>query len=221
MKLLIDTIDLEVIKKYYDVGILYGVTTNPTLAKQFGMSSDVDMVKKIRNVMPEGEIHVEAFGKTTKEIIGNAKRLYELTGDEDLVFKVPFNFGGVQAVNVLKSLHNFKTNLHLIFSINQALLSLVVNSDYICPLVGRLDDVGHDAFANLEKISAAYKKSNTSTKIMVSSVRNPMHVQQAFTVGADVVTVPPKVIEKMFVHPLTDLGYAEFKKDIDSMKIGK
>ena len=220
MNILLDTIDLKVIKRFYRTGLLFGVTTNPTLAKRFGMSNDVDMVDKIRKVMPKGEIHVEAFGKTPEEIVENAKRIQQQTNDPDLVFKVPFNIEGVEAVNVLKNTLGFKTNLHLIFSTNQALVSSCVNSDYICPLVGRLDDIGHDAFDNLANIVSSFNKaSNNKTKVMVSSVRHPQHVQRAFEVGADVVTVPPAVLDKMFFHPMTDLGYTAFEEDIRMMQI--
>ena len=163
MKILLDTIDLEKIEDYYKSGIIVGVTTNPTLAKRFGMADDVDMINKIRKVMPAGEIHVEAFGDSVEEIINNAERIFNKTKDEDLVFKVPFNKAGVTAVKKLKE-KNFKTNLHLIFSINQALLASVVNTDYICPLMGRLDDIGHDAFKNLDTIKNSYKNSSVETK---------------------------------------------------------
>jgi len=216
MKILLDTIDLGKIEEYYKYGVIVGVTTNPTLAKRFGMNDDVDMINKIRKVMPVGEIHVEAFGDAVEEIINNAERISNKTKDKDLVFKVPFNKAGVAAVKKLKE-KNFKTNLHLIFSVNQALLASVVNTDYICPLMGRLDDIGHDAFSNLDVIKNSYKNSSVKTKIMASSIRHPRHVQRAFEVGADVITVPVNVLEKLFYHPLTSIGYEQFKKDIESI----
>ncbi len=218
MKILLDTIDTKIIKKYSDSGILYGVTTNPTLAKRFGMADDITMINKIRKAMPEGEIHVEAFGDNAKEIIQNAKRIQSLSNDNDLVFKVPFSLSGVHATKHLRDL-GLKTNLHLIFSVNQSLIASEVSSSYICPLVGRLDDIGHDAFDNLSKIISAYNKNKVTTKVMVSSVRNPQHVQKAFMLGADVVTIPPAVLDKMFNHPLTKTGYEAFHKDIKMMQI--
>ena len=216
MKILLDTIDLEKIKDYYDAGIIVGVTTNPTLARRFGMTDDVDMINKIRKVMPVGEIHVEAFGNSVEDIVNNAERIFKKTQDDNLVFKVPFNKAGVTAVKKLKK-KKYKTNLHLIFSVNQTLLAAAVEADYICPLIGRLDDIGHDAFSNLELIKNSYKRSKVKTKIMASSIRHPRHVQRAFEVGADVITVPVDVLEKIFYHPLTDTGYAQFKKDIESI----
>jgi len=216
MKIFLDTIDLEIIKEYSDMGILAGVTTNPTLAKRFNMKDDIEMTKKVREVMPKGEIHVEAFGNNPSEIEGNAKRILDSTQDNDLVFKIPFSKAGVASVNNLKNL-NYKTNLHLIFSINQALIASNIRSDYICPLIGRLDDVGHDAINNVKDIVEAYKSSNSETKVMASSIRNPLHVINALKAGASVATIPANILDQMFKHPLTEIGYDLFKKDLDSL----
>ena len=217
MKIFLDTLNTSTISEFYNLGILYGVTTNPTLAKRFGMSSDIDMINKIRKVMPHGEIHVEAFGKTSDEIINNAKRIYEKSRDSNLVFKIPFSTEGVSATKKLKDM-NLKTNLHLIFSKNQALLSSCVGSTYICPLVGRLDDIGHDAFENLSPIIDTFKRSESDTMVMVSSVRHAQHVIRAFEVGADAVTIPENVLRSMFNHPLTDSGYRKFHEDLRAME---
>lgn len=218
MKIFIDTLDLQEIKRYAGLGILSGVTTNPTLAKRFGMTDDIDMVTQIREALPTGEIHVEAFGNTSENIIDNIKRIHTQSRDDNLVFKIPFSIEGIKAINVAKQSLRVKTNLHLIFSTNQALISSNVKSDYICPLVGRLDDAGHDAFENLEKFICAFSHtSDNITKIMISSVRHPQHVEKAFIVGADSITIPPYVLDKLFTHPLTDVGYEQFKSDIISM----
>jgi transaldolase len=219
MKIFLDTIDLKIIKRFYNTGILYGVTTNPTLAKKFGMSSDTDMVEKIRQVMPIGEIHIEAFGNTREEIYENALRINSITKDKFLVYKVPFSDEGVAAVKLLKQ-KGLKTNLHLIFSINQALIASAINSDYICPLVGRLDDIGHDASENIKTIRICFNNygETINTKIMASSIRHPKHVSDAFQVGADVVTIPSTILEKMFYHPLTSQGYDAFHEDIRLMQ---
>ena len=199
------------------MGILFGVTTNPTLAKRFGMADDIDMIGQIRNVMPVGEIHVEAFGKSSEEIVGNALRIHSSSNDKDLVFKVPFSPEGVTAVKKLSDLGH-KTNLHLIFSKTQALISSCAGSTYICPLVGRLDDIGHNAFDNLSPIISSFKHQESKTKIMVSSVRHIQHVISAFESGADAVTIPENVLRSMFNHPLTDVGYEKFHKDLRSME---
>ncbi len=217
MNIFLDTLNTETIKEFYDMGVLFGVTTNPTLAKRFGMADDVDMINQIRHVMPKGEIHVEAFGKTSEEIVGNALRLKEGSSDDDLVFKVPFSPEGVAAVKKLRSLGH-KTNLHLIFSKTQALISSCVESTYICPLVGRLDDIGHNAFDNLSPVICSFKYQESKTSIMVSSVRHVQHVISAFESGADAVTIPENVLRSMFNHPLTDVGYEKFHKDLRSME---
>jgi len=211
MKIFLDTLELDQIKKYSSMGILAGVTTNPTLAKNHGMSDDIDMIKKIREVMPVGEIHVEAWGKSKNEILDNITRIKNSSNDINLVFKIPFSKEGIDACNTA-ILNGDKTNMHLIFSHNQAILCSNVNSTYICPLVGRLDDAGHDALLFISELA----KIMVDTNIMVSSVRHPMHVVKAIKAGADVITVPLKVLEQMFEHPLTTTGIELFEKDIQS-----
>ena len=214
MKIFLDTLDLDLIKKYSQMGLLAGVTTNPTFAKRFGMHDDLDMISKIRKALDKGEIHVEAFGETAKEIIKNADYLSTKSKDRNLVFKIPFGEAGVKAARFLIK-DKKKTNLHLVYSLNQAFLAASINSTYICPLVGRLDDIGHDALDNIEDIKEAYELNSEKTMVMVSSVRHPQHVLRAYSAGADAVTIPPNVLEKMFFHPLTDKGIYSFKDDIE------
>jgi len=214
MDIFLDTLDLEVIDKYCSMGIVSGVTTNPTLAKRFGMSDDVEMIRKLRNVIPFGEIHVEAFGETTEQILSEVERLRSV--DNNLAFKIPFTEAGVEAVYEIKHswLNATKTNMHLVFSHNQALIATKVGSDYICPLVGRLDDEGHEGLLFIDELVRTFSRDNIRTKIMVSSVRNPMHVIRAFKAGADAITIPTDVMNRMFYHKLTDDGFEKFKKDL-------
>ncbi len=217
MKIFLDTLELSSIQKYSDMGILAGVTTNPTLAKRHGMDDDIDMIKKIRGVMPVGEIHVEAWGTTKDEILSNIERLKAKSNDIDLVFKIPFSPAGIDACNSATR-NGDKTNMHLIFSHNQAILCANVNSTYICPLVGRLDDTGHDAMLFIgELVKTFNERYSFDTNIMVSSVRHPMHVVKAAKAGADVITVPLKVLEQMFEHALTATGIELFENDLQSM----
>jgi len=217
MKIFLDSLDVNLIKKYAEMGLLSGITTNPTFSKRFGMHDDIEMVSKVREALGEGEIHVEAFGDTKDEIIKNANRLLEKTNDSNLVFKIPFSEQGISACRELV-VGGIKTNLHLIYSINQAILAAAIKSTYICPLVGRLDDTGHDAMENVKNIKEAFKMNSDSTLIMVSSVRHPQHVLKAYMYGADVVTIPPNVLSQMFYHPLTDTGVYTFKNDIEAIK---
>ncbi len=217
MKLFLDSLDTENISKYSKMCIIQGVTTNPTLAKRFNMSDDIDMIKKVNEASGGGEIHVEAFGDTEEEIISNAERIIESCQEINVIFKIPFSEEGVAAANILEK-KGMKTNLHLIFSINQALLSAKVGATYICPLVGRLDDIGYDAIKNVQDIKSAFKLNEESTQVMVSSVRHPQHVIRAYKSGADAVTVPLNVLSQMFRHPLTDYGINSFKQDIELLK---
>jgi len=214
MDIFLDTLDLEVVDKYYTMGIISGVTTNPTLAKRFGMYDDIEMITKLRTIMKFGEIHVEAFGETTEKILSVVNRLSGI--DCNLVFKFPFTEAGVKAVHKLKHdcLNSARTNMHLIFSHNQALIATKVGSDYICPLVGRLDDEGYDGLLFIDELARIFNRNNVRTKIMVSSVRSPMHVIGAFKAGADAITIPADVMNRMFYHKLTDDGFEKFRKDL-------
>lgn len=217
MKIFLDTLNLDLIKKYSHLGILTGVTTNPTFAKRFGMDNDLEMVAKVRKALGKGEIHLEAFGGKAEEIIKHAQYLTKRSKDHDLVFKIPFGQAGIKAAKILLRSKK-KTNLHLIYSLNQALLAASIGSTYICPLLGRLDDVGHDAISNLKKIKKGFEINFEKTQIMVSSVRHPQHVLKAYSVGVEAITIPPDVLEKMFYHPMTDEGVCAFKDDIELIR---
>jgi len=211
MKIFLDTLDFEVIEKYEH--IISGVTTNPTMAHKFNMPDQIDMVLKLREVIGNKEIHIEAFGETEEEILKNSDKL--LSTGKNLVFKIPFSQAGVKAAKHLLDMGH-KTNLHLIFSINQALIASAIESTYICPLVGRLDDIGQHALNQIKEIVSAIGPFS-ATKVMVSSVRNPRHVQLAFMADAYAVTIPPSVLEKCFYHPLTEKGINTFREDIELM----
>ena len=217
MKIFLDTLDTTMISKYAKMGVIQGVTTNPTLAKRFNMSDDIDMVQKVNQALNGGEVHVEAFGDTKEEIVKNAERILGKCKGIDLVFKIPFIEEGVAGARILVE-RGHKTSLHLVYSLNQALVAAVIGSTYICPLAGRLDDIGHDALSNIEDMLNAFKTNGLNTNVMVSSVRHPQHVIRAFNIGADVVTVPLNVLQQMFRHPLTDYGVDTFRQDIDLMK---
>ncbi len=218
MKIFLDTIDLDEIKKYNDIFNIAGITTNPNLARRFGMSDDIEMVEKIGDIIgKKKEIHVEGFGDNFDEIIKNCQRIKKKCSNFNLVFKIPFSEEGVKAAKYLRK-NGYSTNLHLIFSQGQAIISSSINSDYICPLIGRLDDIGHNAIENLNNIITSFKKNESKTQVMGSSVRNLNHVIDCYRIGVDAITIPIKVIKEMFNHPLTDTGYMLFKKDLSQMK---
>ncbi len=218
MKIFLDSLDIKQIKKYSVMGLLSGITTNPTFSKRFGMSNDIEMVKKIRLALGDGEIHVEAVGDFKDEITTNARRLEEESGDTGLVFKIPFSEEGIAASKVLID-EGFKTNLHLIYSINQALLAAATKATYVCPLIGRLDDAGHDAIENVIRMKESFREHSETTLIMASSIRHPQHVLQSYENGIDAITIPPNVLSQMFYHPLTDNGVDIFKNDIAAIKL--
>ena len=205
MKLFIDSLDLPTIAYYNDMGILAGVTTNPTMQKEFGFKNDLDMILKLREVIGNKEIHVEAFGRTADEILKNSDRI--LSTGKNLVFKIPFSKEGVYATHRLTEMQ-YKTSMHLVFSLSQAIIASVVAPTYMCPLIGRLDDSGQ---SGMEAIAPMI---GLGPKIIVSSVRHPQHVMWARQIGADAVTIPPDVLNLMFDHPLTERGINIFEEDI-------
>jgi transaldolase len=218
MKLLLDTLDLEQIRKFSKLGILSGVTTNPTFSKRFGMKDDIDTIEKVSDALGgKGEIFVEAFGHESSEIEDNAVKIDEKSDYDDLIFKVPFTEAGVEATYNLKQ-KGFKINLHLIYSVSQAMISEQVNADYICPLIGRLDDVGNDGIENIQKIKKSFDTNSVSTKIMGSSIRTVSHVISLYKLGIDVATIPPKVLDTMFYHPMTQDGFETFAEDLKSIE---
>jgi len=207
MKIFIDTLDINDIERYNRMGIIVGVTTNPTFMKKWGFKDTEDMIKQIRTVMPTGEIHVEVFKLSTREIIDEAEYLNEKYSE--LVFKIPFTYWGLRAVKKLES-NDIKCNVHLIFSVNQAIMADAVGATYICPLVGRLDDIGADGIHLIEQLNETWINAN----IMVSSVRHPHHVQQAaMHKFVEAITIPPAVLDKMLYHPLTEKGIEQFESD--------
>jgi transaldolase len=230
MEIFIDSLDLNKVKKYAKMGVISGVTTNPTLAKRHGMLDDIEMIQKTREALGNGkmEIHVEAFGETRNEIVDEVDRIWQKSKDDSLVFKIPFTEEGVEAVYEFKSgkvhrisgLPSIKTNMHLIFSHNQAIIASIVGSDYVCPLVGRLDDEGHEGTTYVAEMASMFRTGNIQTKIMMSSVRHPLHVIKALKAGVDVVTVPDSVLERMFYHKLTQDGIEKFKKDLEGVVKG-
>lgn len=217
MKIFLDSLDISLIKEYSRIGLLSGITTNPTFSKGFNMADDIEMVSKVRQALGEGEIHIETFGDTKEEILENANRILDKTNDSNLVFKIPFSEHGISACRQLL-MNNIKTNLHLIFSINQAILAASIKSTYICPLVGRLDDSGYDAMRSIKEMVDAFKTNSETTLIMVSSVRHPQHVVKAYECGVDAITIPPNVLSLMFRHSLTDVGIHAFRGDIEGLK---
>ena len=211
MKLYIDSANKEIIEKYSGMNIFSGVTTTPTFFRREGITDISGEIKIIAEMIP-GEIHIEALGDTAEEVIKSSEINAKM--GPNVVSKIPLNHESIKAVKYLSD-EGIKTNVHLIFSLNQAIMAGLAGATYVCPLVGRLYDIGHDGLKVIEEILTAFKKyPKIKSEVMVSSVRTPEHVKQAALLGADIATIPPYVIELMFQHPLTKLGVDKFEEDI-------
>ncbi len=211
MKLYIDSANRNIIEKFSKMKIFTGVTTTPTFFRREGINDISSEIKKISKIIP-GEVHIEAMGSTAEEIIKNAEANAKM--GPNVVSKIPLNPDSITAVKYLSE-KKIKTNVHLIFSLNQAMMAGLAGATYVCPLLGRLYDIGHDGLALIDEIITSFKKyPEIKSKVMVSSVRNPDHVKQAALLGADITTIPPRVIELMFQHPLTTSGVSKFEEDI-------
>ena len=215
MKIFIDTANLGEIKKAKAMGLVDGVTTNPTLLAKEGEETE----KLIRKIWEEvrGPVNVEVIGITSEEMVKEAKTM--ATWGEEIVIKIPITPEGLKAVKVLSS-EGIRTNVTLLFSASQAILAAKAGATYICPFLGRLDDISADGLELIRKIRGIYKNySDIRTQIIVASVRHPLHVIESGMMGAEIVTIPPAIIEQMVKHPLTDKGIVQFLED--SKKIGK
>ena len=208
MKIFVDTADLKEIEELASWGVIDGVTTNPTLVAKTGLSFK-DIVNKIFDLV-DGPISLEAVSTKTKDIVKEARELSRI--HKNVVVKIPMNEEGLKAVKQL-SREGVKTNVTLVFSANQALLAAKAGATYVSPFVGRLDDIGHDGMQVVRDIVQIFRNYDIKTKVIVASVRHPLHVIEAARIGADIATVPPKVIRKMIKHSLTDVGIKRFLED--------
>jgi transaldolase len=208
MKFFIDTADVAEIKKAMALGLCDGVTTNPSLVAKTGRKFE-EVLKEIVALRP-GPISAEVTAVEAEGMLKEAHH-YATFGDE-VVVKVPLIVEGLKAVKVLAA-EGIKTNVTLCFSPVQALLAAKAGATYVSPFVGRLDDVSEDGMQLIEQILEIYSNYQFKTQVLVASVRHPIHVLQAARLGADVATIPFKVIEQLAQHPLTDKGLKQFLAD--------
>jgi transaldolase len=214
MKIFIDTANLNEIKKAKALGLVDGVTTNPTLLAKEGEETET-LIRKIWEEV-KGPVNVEVTGTTCEEMVKEAKVM--ATWGKEIVIKIPITSEGLKTVKILSS-ERIHTNVTLLFSPSQAILAAKAGATYVCPFLGRLDDIsfnGLDLIRQIRKIYASYP--SIETQIIVASVRNPIHVIEAAMLGAEIVTIPPGIIEQMVKHPLTDKGITQFLED--AKKIG-
>lgn len=217
MKIFIDTANLDEIRKAKALGLVDGVTTNPTLLAKEGEAAET-LIRKISKEV-KGPVNVEVTGITCEEIVNEAKVL--ATWGDEIVIKIPINQEGLKAVRILSD-EKIQTNVTLLFSASQAILAAKAGATYICPFIGRLDDISFNGLELIQQIREIYDQyDEIETRIIVASVRNPIHVIEAARMGAEIVTIPPAIIEQMAKHPLTDKGIAQFLEDAKKIGVKK
>ena len=208
MKFFIDTADVNEIKEALEMGMVDGVTTNPTLISKTGRPF-MEVAKEIVELVP-GPVSLEVVSLDTQGMVDEARILSKL--GENVVIKIPMTTEGLKAVKILSE-EGIKTNVTLVFSPLQAILAAKAGATYVSPFVGRLDDIGHNGMELIEQIVQIYDNYMFDTEIIVASIRHPQHVLQAALIGADIATIPFKVIKQLAKHPLTDIGIERFLED--------
>jgi transaldolase len=209
VKFFIDTANIQEIKEANALGILSGVTTNPSLVAK---EKNVSFEDRLREITAEvsGSVSAEVIGTKFEEMLDEGKVLAEIA--PNITIKVPMTPDGLKAVKVFSEM-GIKTNVTLIFTANQALLAARAGATYVSPFLGRLDDIGHDGLEVVSKIAEIFMVHDLPTEIIAASIRHPQHITEAALRGAHIATVPLKVILQLFNHPLTDKGIEQFLAD--------
>ena len=208
MELYLDSADFNEIEKVFKLGFLDGLTTTPTFMHRHGVTDIDALILKLADIVPV--LQVEALGKTAEEIYTEAHRLLKLgLKKEKSVFKIPISLEGVKACKMLTS-EGIMVNVHLVYTLQQAYMAMHAGATYVCPLVGRLQDQGHDALALVEQCVDAVNYYGYDTKIMFSSVRNVEHVRNAINIGVHTITVPYKILQQMPENNFTAIGTEQF-----------
>ncbi len=210
MKIFIDTANVEEIKKAYDMGVICGVTTNPSLIVKEGRDF-FEVIKEITAIV-DGPVSAEVISLESEGMVKEALELVEKINYENLVIKIPMTAEGLKAVKILSE-KGIKTNVTLVFTASQALLAARAGATFVSPFVGRLDDVGENGIDLIADIAEIFDLHGIETEIISASIRNPLHVTESAKAGAHIATIPYKVIMKMTEHPLTDAGIERFLKD--------
>lgn len=208
MKFFIDTANVNEIRKAWDLGVIDGVTTNPSLISKEGREA-VSLLQEICSIV-NGPVSAEAVSMSADEMVKEAASLSKI--HENIVVKIPMTEDGLKAVKKLSGM-GIKTNVTLIFSPTQALLAAKAGATYVSPFVGRLDDISHSGMDLVGEIIDIYGNYMFHTEIIVASIRNPLHVVEAAKMGAHIATIPYSVIIQLIKHPLTDIGIEKFLKD--------
>lgn len=215
MKIFIDTASVKEIKEAMSLGLIDGVTTNPTLMAKEGRNSQ-QVLEEICALV-SGPVSAEVISLESAGMINEARQLVKLA--KNIVVKIPLTKEGLKAVKILAA-EGIKTNVTLCFSAAQALLVAKAQATYVSPFIGRLDDLAQEGMDLISDIKKIYTNYNFKTQIIVASVRNPMHVVNAALIGADIATIPYAVIEQLIKHPLTDIGINRFLEDYKKIPQG-
>lgn len=213
MKIFLDTANIESIIKYSDMGLVDGITTNPTLLSKEKDNPAEIMLQIVKIV--KGPVSLEVVGTTMDEMVDEAHRLKKY--GQNVVVKIPMIPDGLKVVKKLKE-EGIQTNVTLVFSANQAILAAKAGAAYVSPFIGRLDDTGQDGMTIIKDIVQIFKNYQFNTNVLVASIRHPLHVIEAGKIGAHVVTLPPEILGKMLSHPLTDKGLSTFISDWEKIK---
>ena len=212
MKFFIDTANLNQIKEAAELGILDGVTTNPSLMAKEGISGHENIMAHYKAIcqIVDGDVSAEVISTDLEGILSEGKKLAAM--DDKIVVKVPMIKDGIKAISWF-SANGIKTNCTLVFSAGQAILAAKAGATYLSPFLGRVDDISWDGIDLIAQIAHIYSLQNYDTQILAASIRNPLHIVKAAEVGADVVTCPLSSILGLLKHPLTDIGLAQFLED--------
>ena len=217
MKFFIDTANVDEIRQASELGILDGVTTNPSLLGKEIKRTGKDYKDILREIcqMVDGPVSAEILSLVADQMVLEARDLAKI--HPNIVVKVPMVKDGIQAVRRLKE-ENIRTNVTLVFSLSQAILAAKAGATFVSPFIGRLDDVSHVGMDLVEEILTVYENYDFETEVIVASIRHPLHVAEAALIGADIATIPFAVIEKLVRHPLTDIGVQTFQADWEKAK---
>jgi len=208
MKFFIDTANIQEIKEASRLGLIDGVTTNPTLVAKEGRPFE-ELIREICDIV-DGPVSVEAVSTEAEGMIQEARKLAKI--HKNIVVKIPLTTEGLKATKILSS-EGIKVNMTLVFSAVQALMAAKAGAAYVSPFVGRLDDISHLGMDLVDQILTIYGNYGFETEVIVASIRNPLHVLDAALMGTNIATIPFKVIEQLAKHPLTDVGIDRFLKD--------
>lgn len=215
MKFFLDTANVEEIRSAVRLGVLSGVTTNPSLMAKEGDVPFRDTIREICSLV-DGPVSAEAVSLDVEGLLAEAREI--ATWAPNVVVKIPCTAAGIEAISVLAK-ENIHTNMTLCFSVNQALMGAQAGASFVSPFIGRIDDMGQDGMDVLAEIMDVYRNYDFSTQVMAASIRHPLHVVMAAKVGADVCTMPYKVLLQMIEHPLTTNGIARFLEDWNRLRV--